>query len=204
MDTQPMKGLYVITDPALTPDLTAAVGQALAGGVQWVQYRNKPADAVTRFRECKALVALCHAQGAKLIVNDDMVLAKSTGADGVHLGQHDGDVKSARGFLGPDAIIGVTCHGELALAEKAQAEGASYVAFGRFFPSLTKPDAPPAAIGVLTAAKQLGLPVLAIGGITPDNGRQLLDAGADLLAVIHAVFGQPDITAACRRFQSLF
>src|SRR5690606_1029719 len=142
--------------------------------------------------------------GAKLIVNDDVVLAKSTGADGVHLGQHDGDVKSARGFLGPDAIIGVTCHGELALAEKAKTQGASYVAFGRFFPSLSKPAAPAAAIAVLTAARELGLPVAAIGGITPDNGRQLRDAGADLLAVIHAVFGQPDITAACRRFQPLF
>lgn len=204
MDSQTLTGLYAITDPTLTPDLLTAVTQALAGGVRWVQYRNKPADAITRFKECKALAALCHAQGARLIVNDDVVLAKATGADGVHLGQHDGDVKSAREFLGAEAIVGVTCHDSLMLAEKARAAGANYVAFGRFFPSRTKPDAPQADISVLKAARQLGLPVVAIGGITPANGRVLLEAGADVLAVIHGIFGQPDIAAACRELQTLF
>lgn len=204
MDSQSLTGLYAITAPELTPDLLDACEQALAGGARLIQYRNKKADAITRFRQCKELLPLCHRHGAKLIVNDESTLAKAVGADGVHLGQHDGDVAAARSLLGPDKLVGVSCHGSLALAQQAVAAGADHVAFGRFFASHTKPNAEAADLSVLTAARSLGVPLVAIGGITAANATQLLAAGADVLAVIHGVFGQPDIRLAAQSLSDLF
>jgi thiamine-phosphate pyrophosphorylase len=139
------------------------------------------------------------------IINDDVTLAKETQADGVHLGREDAAIAQARKQLGSRAIIGVSCYNELARAEQAAAQGADYVAFGRFFPSRTKPQAVPASLDLLREAKKkLHIPVVAIGGITPENGASLIAAGANALAVIEGVFGQADVRAAAERYASLF
>jgi len=200
-------GLYAITDPALCADkgIVAAVEAALLGGARIVQYRDKGADAEPRLAEAAALAGLCRRYGVPLIVNDDVELAAAAGADGVHLGKEDPRIAAARARLGKQAIIGISCYNRLELALEAQAAGADYVAFGRFFPSSSKPLAVQAEPALLRAARQqIHLPIAAIGGITPQNGGALIEAGADLLAVIQAVFGQPDVTAACRRFTPLF
>lgn len=199
-----VQGLYAITDPTLiaADQLLTAVTAALAGGARLVQYRDKLASPAERLQRASALRQLCDDHGARLLVNDDLELAIRAGAHGVHLGQSDGDVRVARARLGADAIIGVTCHGDQALADAAAAAGASYVAFGRFFPSHSKPQAPAAPTSVL--GHDLPVPKVAIGGITPDNAPQLIRAGASALAVIHALFASDDIEATARRFARLF
>ncbi len=201
-----LRGLYAITDAGLAGgDPAGQVALALAGGARAVQYRDKGGDGARREREARALLALCRDAGVPLIVNDDLDLAVRIGADGVHLGRDDPALERARALLGPDALIGVSCYDRLELAREATAAGADYVAFGRFFPSRSKPEAVPANLDLLRRARrELVLPIVAIGGITPENGGPLVAAGADMLAVIHGVFGQPDVTAACRRFQPLF
>lgn len=199
-----IRGLYAITDPTLigSERLLPACEQALRGGARLLQYRDKDSDASTRFRNAQALRELCHQYGALFIVNDEPILAKAVKADGVHIGQSDGGVRAARELLGADAIIGVSCHGDARLAQQMADEGASYVAFGRFFPSHTKPQAPGADSAVLASA--LPVPKVAIGGITPDNAGQLIDAGADAIAVIHGLFASDDIESMARRFATLF
>lgn len=201
-----LRGLYAITDPHLLPGdrLLPACADALAGGARMLQYRDKPADTATRHQRARALRALTRDHGALLIINDDPQLAADCGADGVHIGQSDGGIARARALLGAGAVIGVTCHASLDLARQAQADGADYVAFGRFFPSQTKPHAPQADISVLHAARALALPRVAIGGVNADNAPALIDAGADILAVIHALFGAADIRAAARQLAELF
>ena len=150
-------------------------------------------------------MSLCHDHGIPLIINDDVELAVAVGAHGVHLGKADSTVRSARKQLGAEAIIGVSCYNELERAVEAASEGADYVAFGRFFPSQSKPDTVTADPELLRQARQrLGIPVVAIGGITPENGQPLITAGAQLLAAIHGVFGQADVQAAARRYAELF
>jgi thiamine-phosphate pyrophosphorylase len=202
-----MRGLYVITDSrrAAADDLLTRVRQAIAGGAAIVQYRDKTTDQQRRRVEARALAGLCRSQGVAFIINDDVELAAEVAADGVHLGQADTPLAAARQRLGSGAIIGVSCHNDLPLAKRAAQEGASYLAFGRFFPSASKPEAPAADIDILRRARQaLDLPVVAIGGITPDNGAALVAAGADALAVIHGVFSRPDVAAAAREYASLF
>ena len=202
-----LKGLYAITDAGLAArqGLEAQVAEALAGGASIVQYRDKSGDAGLRRRQAASLAALCRRAGALLIVNDDVELALSVGADGVHLGRDDPDPVAARKRLGQGAVIGVSCYNRFELARAARDAGADYIAFGRFFPSATKPDAVQADPALLSMArKELDLPAVAIGGITPQNGRALVDAGADMLAVVNGVFGQADIRAACRAFTRLF
>ncbi|MEW8028594.1 MAG: thiamine phosphate synthase [Candidatus Thiodiazotropha sp.] len=202
-----LRGLYAITDAQLSPGqyLLQHVEQALLGGAAVIQYRNKSDDASRRLADAMALQRLCSDYAALLIINDDIELAKQVGADGVHLGAEDDAPSSARNILGEDAIIGVSCYNHLALARKAVAAGSDYIAFGRFFPSRIKPDAVQAQSELLTIAKdEFKLPLVAIGGITPENGAPLISAGADMLAVIHGVFGQTDIQAACRRLTKLF
>ena len=139
------------------------------------------------------------------LINDDIHLAATIEAAGVHLGRDDADTVTARAALGPHAIIGVSCYNELARAQAAQDAGADYVAFGRFFPSRTKPQALEAAPELLRAARgALKIPVVAIGGITPENGGVLIEAGADALAVIEGVFGLADVRAAAARYAALF
>ena len=204
-----LRGLYIITDSHLAQQaeqpIETLIAQAIAGGARIVQYRNKHAPAIIQHREAMRLAQLCRAQQVTFLVNDDVDLAIVVDADGVHLGQGDLPIAQARQRLGENKIIGVTCHNELVLAERAQAEGADYVAFGRFFASHTKPDAPGATLDTLTQAKQcLHLPICAIGGITPDNAPQLIECGVDMLAVIHAVLGAADIEQAARQFSDLF
>jgi len=206
MSSQHLKGLYVITDDQLSGEhLLTHVQQALAGGACLVQYRSKTGSEAAREHIARAVLELCREQRVPLLINDDIELAAKIGANGVHLGQDDGRVNAARNKLGSGAIVGVTCHASLELAEIAQQEGASYVAFGRFFDSNTKPEAPPAKLDILQEAKAtLNIPICAIGGITPDNAPALIEAGADMLAVIHGVFGQPDIQSATERYALLF
>lgn len=199
----PSHGLYAITDGPRT-DLSATVAQALAGGARVLQYRDKTADAARRHAEAAALKQLCDTHAVPLIVNDDVALAVAVGAAGVHLGRDDDDVAAARAALGAGAIIGVSCYDSLERARAAAAAGADYVAFGAFFPSPTKPQAVRASLDLLRQSATLGVPRVAIGGITPDNAPSLVEAGADFLAVISAVFAAPDVCAAAQRFARLY
>ena len=185
-------GLYLITDSQLLAGrLLPAVEQALIGGAKLIQYRDKSTDTAKRLHEAQQLKALCQRYNVPLIINDDLELAVQLGV-GVHLGQQDGSIALARQRLGQDAIIGATCHNSLEFAKQAATQGASYLAFGAFYPSSTKPLAQAADLQTLTQAKQLfSLPVVAIGGINLDNARPLIDAGADYLAVISDIFALP-------------
>lgn len=201
----PRRGLYVLTpDEADTGQLLARVETVLAAGAAWLQYRNKLADAALRRKQALALQPLCRAHGVPLIVNDDWRLAADIGADGAHLGEDDGEIAAARAALGPDALLGASCYNLAGLASSAVSAGAGYVAFGAFFPSPTKPNARRATPDLLRDAAALGVPRVAIGGITPDNARPLIDAGADLIAVISSVFDAADPAAAVRAYLSCF
>ena len=196
-------GLYAITDGP-RDDLLEAVARALAGGARLVQYRDKTADHARRHAEAAALRQLCANHGVPLLINDDLELAAAVRADGVHLGEHDPALAAARGVLGAEAIIGVSCYDSLERARELAAAGADYLAFGAFFPSPTKPLARRAAPELLRQSAALGLPRVAIGGITPDNAGSLVEAGADYLAVISALFGAADVRAAAQTFTDLY
>lgn len=201
----PRRGLYAITpDDPETPRLLARVARVLDGGACVVQYRNKTAASALRREQAPALLELCRERGVPLIVNDDWRLAIEVGADGAHLGQDDGDVASARAAAGPDAVLGVSCYDDERRALRASEAGASYVAFGAFFPSSTKPDARRAHPHLLRDAARLPVLRVAIGGITPENAPTLVDAGADLVAVISGVFDAPDPAAAARAYARAF
>jgi len=199
-------GIYALTfETADTGHLLRQVEAALAGGVAAVQYRDKSGDVARRHEQASELVALCRRFGAPLIVNDDLRLADLAGADGVHLGRDDGSLREARIILGPGKFIGASCYQSLDLARAAQAAGADYVAFGSFFASRTKPDAPRASLDLLRdAAPLIQVPLVAIGGITPANAPSLLDAGADSLAVLSALFDTPDVRIAAHDLNQLF
>lgn len=201
----PGRGLYVITRD--TTEARFRIGDeiraAIKGGANVVQYRAKAGRASKE--EALALLSLCRSGGVPLIINDDVALARAIGADGVHLGREDADLTEVRAMLGPQAIIGVSCYDDPDRALKAQEEGATYVAFGRFFPSKTKPHAPCAQFSSLMEARErIRVPIVAIGGITLENARLLLEGGADLLAVIEGVFGSDDPESAARQFRALW
>lgn len=198
-----LRGLYAITDGPRA-DLFDVVAQALSGGARLLQYRDKTTDTARRLAEAYALKQLCAEHNVPLIINDDIVLALEVSADGVHLGEDDGDIAEARNTLGKRAIIGVSCYDSLDRAQKAVTSGADYVAFGAFFPSPTKPHARQASIELLGQSAALGVPRVAIGGITPDNGAPLVEAGADYLAVVSAVFAATDVRTAAQRFANLY
>lgn len=199
-----MKGLYLITpDDADTARLVRRVGDVLASATL-LQYRNKSADAPLRRMQVAALQPVCRRAGVPLIVNDDWTLARELEADGVHVGGGDGDTRTVREALGDVAMLGVSCYDDLHRAEAAAAAGASYVAFGAFFPSPTKPAAKRALPQLLRDAEAIGLPRVAIGGITPDNVPALIEAGADLVAVISGVFDAPDPAAVARAYRACF
>lgn len=203
-----VKGLYAITPDSTDRDaLLIKVEAALLGGVRIVQYRNKRSTLNLRqhLETASALAKLCRQYQAIFIVNDDANLALNIGADGVHLGKDDGDIASARKLLGKKAIIGVSCYDNLSRALQAQEQGANYVAFGAMFSSSTKPDAPRATLELLREGKaQLNIPIVAIGGITLHNAADVVDAGADALAVINALFDAPDIQKAAKQFSEIF
>ncbi len=194
--------LYAITDDALMPGplLISQSEAALKGGCQWLQYRNKSTNHTQRLNDAQQLYQLCERYGAKLIINDDVALALQVNAHGVHLGQGDGSVRQARAQLGNESIIGVTCHDQLQLAQQAISEGASYIAFGRFFPSQTKPNAKAAPLSLLQEAQALNVPVTAIGGITLANAAEVMAAGAGTIAVCHSLFACDDIESRARDF----
>jgi thiamine-phosphate pyrophosphorylase len=207
MSQRLLHGLYAITDPDLIASdrLVATITLAIRGGARLIQYRNKSSDAGQRQQEAASLATVCRQYAVLFIVNDDVELAAAVAADGVHLGRDDPQIAVARHRLGPRAIIGVSCYNQLARGRAAATAGADYLAFGRFHPSKTKPAAVSADLDVLRAARaEFSQPLVAIGGITPENGNQLIEAGADMLAVIHGVFGQNDPEAAARRYAELF
>lgn len=204
-----LRGLYAITDSELLKGkLLPYVEAALKGGATLLQYRDKSSDDARRLREAEALRELCNRYGAVLIINDDAELAARLGV-GLHLGQGDGSLSAARALLGRQAIIGGTCHAQLELAEAAAKEGASYVAFGRFFNSTTKPGAPAADVALLAAAAKakVNLPIVAIGGVTLDNAPELIAQGASMVAVVHGLFGADsaaEVERRARAFSDLF
>jgi thiamine-phosphate pyrophosphorylase len=197
MTPLPESGLYAVTDPALTRErgLHSCVEQALEAGAALVQYRDKSASAPQRRERAQSLLDLCRQFAVPLIINDDVQLARAIGADGAHVGRDDDAVRRARAILGPAAIVGASCYHELPLAIEAVRDGASYVAFGRFFVSHTKPGQALASVDLLEQARQqIDVPIAAIGGITAANGRAVVNAGASLLAVIHDLWCEADCT----------
>ena len=199
----PARGVYAITDGP-RHDLLAAVEAALAGGAAVVQYRDKSGELDRRRAEAQALKDACDRHNVPLIINDDVDLAIQITAAGVHLGEDDSEFAIARERLGADAIIGVSCYDSLDRAHAAAEAGADYVAFGAFFASPTKPNARRATMELLRAAKSLGPPIVAIGGITSDNASPLIEAGADFVAVISGIFAADHVEQATRRYTNLF
>lgn len=178
---------------------------ALAAGLKLLQYRDKTSDHIRREQEALALLQLCKQHSARLIVNDDVELAARIQADGVHLGLQDEKIEHARAMLGASAIIGATCHNKLQHAEAAVKQGASYVAFGRFYPSQTKATAQAADLSILTQARQkITIPVVGIGGITANNVSAIWDAGAHSAAVCHGLFSAADPAAAFKQFANIY
>jgi thiamine-phosphate pyrophosphorylase len=199
----PSCGLYAITGGPRA-DLLHVVQEALAGGARLLQYRDLSDDHPRRRAEAQAIKRLCDEYGTPLLINGDAALAQAVGAAGVHLGETSEDLTSARERLGPQAIVGVSCFDSLERARTMVAAGASYVSFGAFFTSPTLPHARLVPLELLRQSAALGVPRVAIGGITAENGAALVDAGADYLAAISAVFGHADVRAAARRLADLF
>ena len=201
-----VSGLYAITpDMADTGQLYDAVHQALAGGVNWLQYRNKAADSRLRRVQAAEIHLLCKHFQVPLIVNDHLDLAMEIDAEGLHVGGDDISPVMARCYFGRDKIIGISCYNQLNRAIEAEEAGADYVAFGAFYPSMTKTGTYQAPIELLTAAKKkLGIPVVAIGGIDLDNAGMLIASGCDAVAVSQALFGAQDIQSAARYFSELY
>ncbi len=200
-----MYGLYAITNSNTGTTLHTDVEKILAENIRLLQYRDKSTNTQQRYHDAHKLQQLCTRHNTDFIINDDIQLAKHIHADGVHLGNNDSTLSEARHTLGKNAIIGISCYNDLALAIKAEQEGASYIAFGSFFNSPTKPNAPKASIELLQHAKKtLSIPICCIGGITLANAPLLINAGADMIAVISAVFSQPDSQYAARQFSALF
>ncbi len=201
------KGLYAITDTAkLSSDIMLTkTEEILRAGAKILQYRNKQADQDTRISETEQLVELCNQFAVPLIINDDIALAAQVGADGVHLGKSDSSIAEARKRLGNNAIIGYSCYSDLDRASDAVNAGADYIAFGAFFPSPSKPDAVNASPEIIQAAKQqFDVSVVAIGGITPENGQSLIDAGADMLAVISGLYASETPFNTATKYVNLF
>lgn len=202
-----LQGLYAITDSGLIPPerFIETVEQAIAGGARIIQYRDKNSHKTLQVEQALALKKLCQKRQVLFLVNDDVTLAKYVNADGVHLGAEDIPMCVARAIMGEHIVVGISCYNQLSLAQRAMSVGATYVAFGRFFSSATKPQAAIADLDLLKLAKKtLTCPIVAIGGITPENGYELVTAGADCLAVISGVFAQPDVRVAAQRYAQLF
>ncbi len=205
-DNANIRGLYAITDhDLLGNELIASVTAAIHGGAGIVQYRDKSCDHQRRLQEARALLQICRQKQVPLLINDDVELALAINADGVHLGQQDSSLISARERLGTHAIIGVTCHNRLDLAQQAAAQGANYLAFGAIYPSSSKPEASHCSLELLGQAKaQFDLPIVAIGGITIDNIAPVIAAGADACAVITNLWRNVDVYQQAKAFTQEF
>ena len=202
-----LRGLYAITDEKLIPEsaFSATVEQALNGGAAIIQYRDKSGDQTRRLSQATVLRELCDRYSATLIINDDIALAKAVAADGVHLGEDDVSIEYARSMLGNESIIGISCYNQLQLGLKAQAAGADYVAFGAIFSSPTKPAARAASCELITTAKsQLDIPLCAIGGIDNSNVSRVIEAGADMTALISGLFCTVNVQKTARQIAGLF
>jgi thiamine-phosphate pyrophosphorylase len=199
----PAAGLYAITGDT-GPQTLPAARAALSGGARMLQFRDLHADPAQRLERARALVEVARPFGAPVIIDHDVELVRASGAAGVHLGSMDADPATVRADLGPDAIIGVSCYGDLERARLMASKDVDYLSFGAFHPSPSKPQASQVPATLLTEAARLGPAVVAIGGITPDNGAALVAAGADFLASISAVFGADDVRSAAHRFDALF
>jgi thiamine-phosphate pyrophosphorylase len=201
-----MKGLYLVTpDWDDTDALIKATEIALAVGVDLLQYRHKTANGELRLEQASALLKLCRQHNVPFIVNDHIDLCIELDADGIHVGGTDASVAVVRTLIGKDKILGASCYGDFALAEQAQIAGASYVAFGGFYPSRVKKYEVSTPASIVSKAKsQLKLPVCVIGGMTPDNAKPLVKEGADMVAAISSVYSADDIATAVREFAALF
>ncbi|HVF64189.1 MAG TPA: thiamine phosphate synthase [Casimicrobiaceae bacterium] len=197
--TERLRGLYAIT-PEIDDTLVLRrhADEAITGGAAVLQYRNKAANASLRTEQARALAELCRSRRVLFIVNDDAMLARTVGADGVHIGEDDGDVRSAREVVGETSLVGVSCYADLTRARAMVDAGADYVAFGSLYPSSVKPGARRATLATINAARSLGVRVVGIGGIDADNAADVIEAGADAVAVISAVFAAEDIEGAAR------
>jgi thiamine-phosphate pyrophosphorylase len=202
--TEPAR-LYLISPQDVGGDFPDRLRAALGGSpVAAFQLRVKDIGEHDRARLAEPLQRICADAGTAFIVNDSIALTKRLGADGVHLGQQDGDIREARAVLGPSAQIGRTCHDSRHLAMEAGEAGADYVAFGAFYPTTTKPSEYRPEPAILSWwATLFEIPCVAIGGITPDNAAPLVAAGADFLAVCQAVWGNDDPEAAVRAFEQV-
>ena len=199
-------GLYAITPDGLHGrELLEEAGAALRGGARILQYRDKSTDRSRRLADARALAGLCKTHEALLIINDDLELCQASGAQGVHLGEDDATLDEARARLGADIIIGISCYDNLGRARRAAAAGADYLAFGAVFPSSTKPNARKAGLALLRQARaELSLPLVAIGGITPENAPSVIETGVDMVAMIQGLFGQADIAGTARAIAQQF
>jgi len=205
--SQSIRGVYAITDPDLISDseLIDKVQAAIKGGISVLQYRNKKADILLQRSQAQALNELCHQHQVTFIINDNIELAQQVNAKGVHIGKDDGSIEKARETLGKESIIGVSCYNDIERAIRAQNAGADYVAFGRFFPSKTKPKAIQANLNLIKQAKEkLNIPIVAIGGINEVNIEQLSDCSVDAVAIIHDIFSHKNIAAHCQKLKTLF
>lgn len=201
-----IQGLYAITpDTADTKLLLVKVEAALQGGISILQYRNKLADHKLQTQQARALLPLCRQYQVPLIINDSVKLCLALDAEGVHLGADDGNLAEIRARIGKNKILGASCYNRFDLALSAQQAGANYVAFGACFASSTKPNAPVADLALFTQARaQLDVPSVAIGGITTENAHQVIQAGANAIAVINALFAAEDVKQKARQFSALF
>ena len=201
-----MQGLYLVTPNWDDTDkLIEYTSAALHAGAALVQYRHKDADAALRRVQGAALLALCRRDGRPLVINDHVGLCLTLGADGVHVGGTDASVREARAALGPDKIVGASCYGDLELARAAERDGASYVAFGGFYPSPVKKYSFVTAPALLEQARaELDVPIVVIGGMTPANAAPLVARGADMVAAITSVYGAPRPGEAAAAFDALF
>jgi len=203
-----LDGVYAILDIENIDkgEILELAQSAIEGGATIIQYRNKSSHDYDREKEARGVLQLCRDHDVPLIINDDLALARAIGADGVHLGQNDIPCKIARDYLGSSYIIGVTCNNKIENAYVAASSGATYVAFGAFFPSLSKPDAPHAELELLTKARvEISIPIIAIGGITTENAQQIIDAGADMIAITRGIFNvEADVTTTTKGFVDMF
>jgi thiamine-phosphate pyrophosphorylase len=201
-----MKGLYLVTpDWDDTEKLVAASEQAIAGGASVLQYRHKTATHELRMEQAAALLALCRRLNVPLIINDHTALCEQLDADGIHVGGTDASVAQVRAILGEDKIVGASCYGDLQLARDAAAAGASYVAFGGFYPSRVKKYEVTTPPDIITRAlAEIDLPLCVIGGMTPNNARPLIELGAHSVAAISSVYAAANHRAAAEEFAALF
>ncbi len=202
----PEKGLYAITD---YDRLSHAVilgksREILRAGTALLQFRNKKDKAVKLIQQARDLRILCRDFNVPFIVNDNLELALTIDADGIHIGEEDINYDEARRQLGNHKIIGISCYNDFKRATLAASSGADYIAFGAFFPTYSKKKTVRAKMTLLKEARGLNLPLVAIGGITPENGRSLLDAGADFLAVISGLYQAENSYNAARSYIKLF